>query len=224
MRVVERLTRLCVCVCVFVFVCVCVCVYVCVCVSHVQGVLPSADGTAAGPPRVFTDAGTGGLSVSRAVGDAYLKSLDADCRVLPSSVVCVTPEVVDTPLVLPSSTATPEAVAGADRFLVLATDGLWDIASNDDVCDTVAMALTSSRGGVGNPAQVAADALTALSTRRHSGDNVTAIVVVLGAKAPPLPALAPAPGLGAVLAAGGYVASGTGSGSGSSASSAASLL
>lgn len=132
------------------------------------------------------------LAVSRAIGDRMLK---------------------------PWVTARPEVRAWTlgsnDRFLVLASDGIFDVLGNKDVAEIVTACAT---------AQAAADALVEQALYHGSADNVTALVVDL---TQPNPVLAhhrtqigaaggpgaPAPAAGA--AAGGVTASGAASTAGS---------
>ncbi|OVA15577.1 Protein phosphatase 2C (PP2C)-like domain [Macleaya cordata] len=128
-------------------------------------------------PRVL-----GVLAMSRAIGDNYLKPY-----------VSSEPEVTITE-------RTEE-----DECLILASDGLWDVVSNDTVCGIVRMCLngqgpvlprsTSSSsssagneqvqtvfGGGENQAKACSDAamlLTKLALARRSTDNVSVIVVDL---------------------------------------------
>ncbi|KAK8679835.1 hypothetical protein V6N13_145268 [Hibiscus sabdariffa] len=124
-------------------------------------------------PRVL-----GVLAMSRAIGDNYLKPY-----------VSCEPEVTVT-----DRTA-------EDELLILASDGLWDVVSNDTACGVARMCL---RGGkcdlnalllspegeaVGEPRmggeisdKACADAsmlLTKLALARHSTDNVSVVVVDL---------------------------------------------
>ena len=87
------------------------------------------------------------------------------------------------------------ARAKEDECLVLASDGLWDVMSNEEVCDAArrrilawyrknaggGLASTSTPGGEGaDPAaQAAADYLCRLALRRGSKDNITVVVVDL---------------------------------------------
>lgn len=84
-----------------------------------------------------------------------------------------------------------------DECLILASDGLWDVVSNDTACGVVRMCLKAqkppspqgSRGSdtaVGSPAdgsdKACSDAsilLTKLALARHSTDNVSVVVVDL---------------------------------------------
>lgn len=115
-------------------------------------------------PRV-----SGVLAMSRAIGDNYLKPY----------VICE-PEVTVT-----DRTA-------EDDCLILASDGLWDVVSNDTACGVAGMCLkrnaspasTSGNGADGemNSDQCCSDAsmlLTKLALARRSYDNVSVVVVDL---------------------------------------------
>lgn len=117
-------------------------------------------------PRVL-----GVLAMSRAIGDNYLKPY-----------VSCEPEVTVTE-------RTPD-----DDCLILASDGLWDVVSNDTACGVARMCLKgkngsqaaaeSSSGGLTGEIsdQACSDAsmlLTKLALARHSTDNVSVVVVDL---------------------------------------------
>eukprot|EP00850_Spirogloea_muscicola_P002628 SM000010S04266 [mRNA] locus=s10:590112:592498:+ [translate_table: standard] len=89
----------------------------------------------------------GVLAVSRAFGDRLLKRY-----------VVAEPEIQEEML-------TPE-----DEFLVLASDGLWDVVSNQDAVSMI-QSITD--------AQEAAKCLTDEAFRRGSADNITCVVVRL---------------------------------------------
>ncbi|KAG0466467.1 hypothetical protein HPP92_018047 [Vanilla planifolia] len=107
----------------------------------------------------------GVLAMSRAIGDNYLKPF-----------VISEPEVTVT-----------ERTEG-DECLILASDGLWDVVSNETACEIVKMCLRGS-GPVEDAGQegsnkACADAATlltklALARARHNADNVTVVVVDL---------------------------------------------
>ncbi|KAK1283492.1 putative protein phosphatase 2C 75 [Acorus calamus] len=118
------------------------------------------------------------LAMSRALGDKYLKP-----------VVIAEPEITIT-----QRTA-------EDEFLILASDGLWDVLSNDTACDVARRCLYEGRlptpGGVPPNAvakeeedddeptphtrcHLAAALLTRLALGRKSSDNISVIVVDLG--------------------------------------------
>ncbi|MQL89573.1 hypothetical protein Taro_022143 [Colocasia esculenta] len=113
--------------------------------------------------RVF-----GVLAMSRSIGDRYLK-----------------------PWIIPEPEVTCVARMKEDECLILASDGLWDVMSNEEVCDTARKRIllwhrkngvTSSaeRGEHADPAaQYAADCLSKLALQRGSKDNITVIVIDL---------------------------------------------
>ncbi|KAK4431714.1 protein phosphatase 2C 37 [Sesamum alatum] len=117
-------------------------------------------------PRVL-----GVLAMSRAIGDNYLK-----------------PYVISEPEVTIAE-RTPE-----DECLILASDGLWDVVSNETACGVARMCLQARRApssGSDDTTVTAAgessdracsDAsilLTKLALARHSTDNVSVVVVDL---------------------------------------------
>ncbi|CAN4098788.1 unnamed protein product [Withania somnifera] len=114
-------------------------------------------------PRV-----SGVLAMSRAIGDNYLKPY----------VICV-PEVTITDRTM------------EDDCLILASDGLWDVVSNDTACGVAGMCLKGNApasipgNGAGdgmNFDQGCSDAsmlLTKLALARRSYDNVSVVVVDL---------------------------------------------
>ncbi|KAK6927015.1 PPM-type phosphatase-like domain [Dillenia turbinata] len=117
-------------------------------------------------PRVL-----GVLAMSRAIGDNYLKPY-----------VSCEPEVTIT-----------DRRAG-DECLILASDGLWDVVSNDTACGVARMCLRgkfrspfsseAERGGGGiensdKACSYASMLLTKLALARHTTDNVSVVVVDL---------------------------------------------
>ncbi|KAH8482405.1 hypothetical protein H0E87_029740 [Populus deltoides] len=116
--------------------------------------------------RVF-----GVLAMSRSIGDRYLKPW-----IIPE------PEVMFIPR------------AKEDECLILASDGLWDVMSNEEACDLArkrilvwhkknGVTLSSSRGGGIDPAaQAAAEYLSNRALQKGSKDNITVIVVDLKAQ------------------------------------------
>lgn len=116
--------------------------------------------------RVF-----GVLAMSRSIGDRYLKPW-----IIPE------PEVVFVP-------RTRE-----DECLVLASDGLWDVMTNEEACDLARKRLLlwhkkngvthlPNRGEVVDPAaQAAAEYLSKCALQKGSKDNITVIVVDLKAQ------------------------------------------
>ncbi|KAM0968107.1 hypothetical protein ACFX13_016831 [Malus domestica] len=117
--------------------------------------------------RVF-----GVLAMSRSIGDRYLKPC-----IIPEPEVMFIPRTKD------------------DECLVLASDGLWDVMSNEEVCDLArrrillwhkkngADGLPLERGeGIDPAAQAAAEFLSNRALQKGSKDNITVIVVDLKAQ------------------------------------------
>ncbi|PIN22300.1 Serine/threonine protein phosphatase [Handroanthus impetiginosus] len=116
--------------------------------------------------RVF-----GVLAMSRSIGDRYFKPW-----IIPD------PEVMFVPR------------AREDECLVLASDGLWDVLSNDEVCEVARKriliwhkkngpnALVDRGNGVDPAAQAAAEHLSNLALQKGSKDNISVIVVDLKAQ------------------------------------------
>lgn len=91
-------------------------------------------------PRV-----NGALAMSRSIGDLSLKPF-----------ITCDPEV------------TTHTITDEDHFLILASDGLWDVVSSKTAA-RIAAAHTDP--------QQAADALVKLALQKHTYDNVTVVVV-----------------------------------------------
>ncbi|PIA61984.1 hypothetical protein AQUCO_00200167v1 [Aquilegia coerulea] len=120
-------------------------------------------------PRVVGDLGV--LAMSRAIGDDYLKPY-----------VCSEPEV----------TITDRTVE--DECLILASDGLWDVLSNETACCIARMCLKNGQvppclpsksnevEGSDKACVNAALLLTKLALVRNTTDNVSVIVVDLRRK------------------------------------------
>ncbi|KAL0463806.1 UNVERIFIED_CONTAM: protein phosphatase 2C 16 [Sesamum latifolium] len=116
--------------------------------------------------RVF-----GVLAMSRSIGDRYLKPW-----IIPE------PEVMFVPR------------AREDECLVLASDGLWDVMTNEEVCEVARKRILiwhkkngtnplADRGlGIDPAAQAAAEYLSNLAIQRGSKDNISIIVVDLKAQ------------------------------------------
>ncbi|WCJ19668.1 Protein phosphatase 2C 37 [Euphorbia peplus] len=117
----------------------------------------------------------GVLAMSRAIGDNYLKPY-----VIPEPEITVTERTMD------------------DECLILASDGLWDVVSNETACGVARMCLRQERppsppgspgtdaavsgGAIDSSNKACADAsilLTKLALARHSTDNVSVVVVDL---------------------------------------------
>ncbi|CAM8943406.1 unnamed protein product [Rhodiola kirilowii] len=113
--------------------------------------------------RVF-----GVLAMSRSIGDRYLKP-----SIIPD------PEVMFIPR------------AKEDECLILASDGLWDVMSNEEACDLARRrilmwhkkngpVLATDRGeGIDPAAQSAAEYLSNRALQKGSKDNITVIVIDL---------------------------------------------
>ncbi|KAI4382816.1 hypothetical protein MLD38_008729 [Melastoma candidum] len=104
----------------------------------------------------------GVLAMSRAIGDNYLK-----------------------PFVIPDPEVTVTARTEEDECLILASDGLWDVVSNETACGVAGMCLRAQRppdGAAESSDRACADGsmlLTKLALARHSSDNVSVVVVDL---------------------------------------------
>ncbi|GMI87167.1 ABA-HYPERSENSITIVE GERMINATION 3, ARABIDOPSIS THALIANA PROTEIN PHOSPHATASE 2CA [Hibiscus trionum] len=130
-------------------------------------------------PRVL-----GVLAMSRAIGDNYLK-----------------------PFVIAEPEVTITERTGDDECLVLGSDGLWDVVTNEMACRVTRMCLRAQkpasppmspgsdaevRGGGGGGGAESSDKacwdasilLTKLALARHSSDNVSVVVVDLKKKQP----------------------------------------
>lgn len=74
-----------------------------------------------------------------------------------------------------------------DEFVILASDGLWDVVSNEYACQVVRRCLEAQvvssipdlQVGEESGAIVAASLLARLAMSRGSGDNISVIVVEL---------------------------------------------
>ncbi|GLD91560.1 hypothetical protein PINS_up000093 [Pythium insidiosum] len=111
-----------------------------------------------GVARVFSAAGAGlsidrqastYLAVSRALGDRSLKS--------PTPCVSAEPEIKRVP------------VLDDDLFIVLATDGVWDVMTNQEAVEIAMKSFGDPAGG--------AAAIVREAYRRNSHDNITATVI-----------------------------------------------
>ena len=121
----------------------------------------------------------GMLAMSRAIGDNYLK-----------------------PYVIPEPEMTITDRTAEDECLILASDGLWDVVSNDTACSVARMCLRAQKPppspprspGSDEAVRIGADSaaessdkacsdasilLTKLALARHSADNVSVVVVDL---------------------------------------------
>ncbi|XP_023642965.1 protein phosphatase 2C 16 [Capsella rubella] len=116
--------------------------------------------------RVF-----GVLAMSRSIGDRYLK-----------------------PYVIPEPEVTFMPRSREDECLILASDGLWDVMSNQEACEMARRRILmwhkkngapplAERGKGTDPAcQAAADYLSMLALQKGSKDNISIIVIDLKAQ------------------------------------------
>ncbi|KAK9915385.1 hypothetical protein WJX75_008481 [Coccomyxa subellipsoidea] len=116
-----------------------------------------------------------GLNLSRCLGDKFLKDQDLGLSAVPhvSEVVCLEP--------------------GASAVVVLASDGLWDVADGE-VALKVALAAHADSGG---SAQAMAESLLAHAQKQRSKDDITVIAITLSAAADAAPGHIRAHGNGA---------------------------
>ncbi|KAJ4893357.1 Protein phosphatase 2C 37 [Raphanus sativus] len=102
----------------------------------------------------------GVLAMSRAIGDNYLK-----------------------PYVIPDPEVTVTDRTDEDECLILASDGLWDVVTNETACGVARMCLQAAAEGdsdmAHNACSDAALLLTKLALARQSSDNVSVVVVDL---------------------------------------------
>ena len=105
------------------------------------------------------------LAVARAIGDHSLK--DYGMPPEKTAVTCV-------PVV--QHLAVDPAV---HRFVVIASDGVWDVFSNDDAARLVRNTLPDDRAYTAAELEHAAQALVQGAIDRNSADNCTAVVVAL---------------------------------------------
>lgn len=105
----------------------------------------------------------GELGVSRALGSWYLKGQKALC----SSPLSAEPEVQEMEL------------CEEDEFLVMASDGFWDVISSESAVEIARKELMSN-----NDPQRCCKVLVAEALRKHSADNLTVVVVCFSAGPP----------------------------------------
>ncbi|KAK2965610.1 hypothetical protein RJ640_008451 [Escallonia rubra] len=113
----------------------------------------------------------GVLAMSRSIGDRYLK-----------------------PWIIPDPEVTFTPRAREDECLILASDGLWDVMTSEEVCEVARrrILLWHKKNGGGAPvergqgvdpaAQAAAEYLSVLAIQKGSKDNISVIVVDLKAQ------------------------------------------
>ncbi|GKD42624.1 protein phosphatase 2C [Tanacetum coccineum] len=95
------------------------------------------------------------------------------------------------PWIIPEPEVTFTPRAREDECLILASDGLWDVMSNEEACEVArkririwhiknsGMPIEKGENGVDQAAQAAADYLTMLALQKGSKDNISVIVVDL---------------------------------------------
>jgi protein phosphatase 2C len=110
----------------------------------------------------------GVLAMSRSIGDRYLK-----------------------PSIIPDPELTFSPRVREDECLILASDGLWDVISNEEVCEVARRRillwhrkngenpLTNQGEGPDPASQAAAEYLSKLAIQKGSKDNISVIVVDL---------------------------------------------
>ncbi|KAI7988269.1 Protein phosphatase 2C 56 [Camellia lanceoleosa] len=105
----------------------------------------------------------GVLAMSRAIGDRFLR-----------------------PWVVPVPEISFTTRSDEDECLILASDGLWDVMSNEDVGEVARRLLRRRRRCMMDDeipaAQAVADSLTEMAFGRNSSDNISVIVVDLKSK------------------------------------------
>ena len=119
----------------------------------------------------------GDLAISRSIGDPDYKGLG-----LENATNSDIPSFFNFPeghsgkftadLVIPDPDITEKYILQSDEFLILATDGLWDVI---DLSESVR--LVKSYFDEGKDVNAAADALTTHALRLGSSDNVTIIII-----------------------------------------------
>ena len=121
--------------------------------------IEAAGGSVDSKARLFGD-----LAVSRAFGDMRHKSLEVNLETgecgSTSGPLIASPEVTQLPM------------DATDEFVVLASDGTWDVLSNQEAVNFVRRHLV-----LNGDAQAAAAALVDKAFQMGSGDNLSAVVV-----------------------------------------------
>ena len=92
------------------------------------------------------------------------------------------------PWIIPVPEITFMTRTDEDECLILASDGLWDVMSNEEVGELARRLLRRRRRSMNmtdqevTPAQAVADNLTEIAYCRNSSDNISIIVVDLKSK------------------------------------------
>jgi protein phosphatase 2C family protein 2/3 len=106
--------------------------------------------------------------------DAIEKAIEAEADGEASSGAARPDEAIP-PLLSPIPTISSRPIAPADRFLILACDGVWDVLSDQQACDCVRAALEEPHGS----AEAAARKLAGDAYYAGSEDNISVIVMTL---------------------------------------------
>ncbi|CBN74456.1 conserved unknown protein [Ectocarpus siliculosus] len=104
----------------------------------------------------------GSLAVTRAIGDAYLKR----------AVFSFSPYKEGVPYITAEPEVTVVELTSKDRFLVLASDGVWEQVSNEEAVQCVSGALASASGSMGRRQRSAASRTAAGGGGGGSGGAV----------------------------------------------------
>jgi serine/threonine protein phosphatase PrpC len=135
-------------------------------------------GVGVGPYRVWTAAGKGGLSLTRSIGDFRLKDPSCKGGLIQEGgapIVSWTPDVTVDQM---------HVREGGSEWVVLASDGVWDVVSNEeaitiatDVLEGMSTAEEKNNNKNAGVAQAVSDAIVRAAFQRGSEDNITALVV-----------------------------------------------
>eukprot|EP00413_Alexandrium_margalefii_P000908 CAMPEP_0204514834 /NCGR_PEP_ID=MMETSP0661-20131031/2292_1 /ASSEMBLY_ACC=CAM_ASM_000606 /TAXON_ID=109239 /ORGANISM="Alexandrium margalefi, Strain AMGDE01CS-322" /LENGTH=367 /DNA_ID=CAMNT_0051520113 /DNA_START=75 /DNA_END=1178 /DNA_ORIENTATION=- len=109
----------------------------------------------------------GNLNLSRSIGDLeYKKKPELGHE---KQMICSTPDIIDMPL------------TKDDEFIVLACDGVWDVKSNQEVCDFVGPRLKKGQDIPRIVEELLDDCIAVDPRETHGlgGDNMTCVVVQL---------------------------------------------
>ncbi|CAA0824671.1 Protein phosphatase 2C 7 [Striga hermonthica] len=126
------------------------------CAGRMHGMVARAAGGGGAWQGAMEAAVIGVLATSRSIGDYYLK-----------------------PYVIPDPEVRVITRTVSDEFLILASDGLWDVVSNELACQVARRCLAGRFRKGGNRFEEAAGVLAELAISRGSGDNVSVVVIGL---------------------------------------------
>jgi protein phosphatase 1L len=117
----------------------------------------------------------GELAVSRSIGDPYYKAYT--WGEVAENLYLAWPQghtrIFHGDIVIPNPECVTIDINKNDEFLIIASDGLWDVVTGDDATSFVQTCLMSNK----TAAEVAKE-LCELALRLGSGDNVTCIIVL----------------------------------------------